>query len=382
MYDVFLSHNRKQKPWVRRLARVLRAQGLHVFFDEEDIAPGEQIIPAIDRGIEHSRHVVLVLSDSSLASPWVGMEASIAAHREIEQPTHTLVPIQLEAIDERKIPGYIRSKNKINLCGVSTREKELRRLFRHLNIKTSDSIPVWDFKSLLSLEGDEQSTELFVADASNLSEWNWNSKILLDRLLEIDYELMENLTQTNAGSTPQWSPILVDNPNTWRILVDYNQVIGGYWHFTPLFPEEYAMALRGQLIDSEITGRNVAPIDSLPGLYDGYVVAVCMRPKYRNARNMQLLFGSFLDALQSSARNGAFIRELTANAYTDSGIALCRALRMKRLCDHIDRGEVYHAPIATIIGHPLSVKFPELVRLYREAGLADVDTKVIGTQHQ
>ena len=49
-YDVFLSHNSKDKPRVRRLAERLR-----VWFDEWIVKPGDDIYLAIDRGLEAAR---------------------------------------------------------------------------------------------------------------------------------------------------------------------------------------------------------------------------------------------------------------------------------------------------------------------------------------
>ena len=39
-YDVFLSHNQADKPRVRRLAEMLKAAGLRVWFDEWIVKPG------------------------------------------------------------------------------------------------------------------------------------------------------------------------------------------------------------------------------------------------------------------------------------------------------------------------------------------------------
>ncbi|MCX6374846.1 MAG: toll/interleukin-1 receptor domain-containing protein, partial [Armatimonadetes bacterium] len=42
-YDVFLSHSSKDKAVVRTLVERLRADGLRVWFDEWEIAPGDSI---------------------------------------------------------------------------------------------------------------------------------------------------------------------------------------------------------------------------------------------------------------------------------------------------------------------------------------------------
>jgi hypothetical protein len=61
-YDVFLSHNKKDKPRVRRLAKRLKKAGLRVWFDAWIIEPGDDIYLAIERGLESSGTLVLCLS--------------------------------------------------------------------------------------------------------------------------------------------------------------------------------------------------------------------------------------------------------------------------------------------------------------------------------
>jgi hypothetical protein len=54
-YDVFLSHNSRDKPQVRKLAEQLKRAGLRVWFDEWVIKPGDDIYLAIERGLETAR---------------------------------------------------------------------------------------------------------------------------------------------------------------------------------------------------------------------------------------------------------------------------------------------------------------------------------------
>ena len=49
-YDVFLSHNSKDKPRVRKLAEELRAAGLRVWFDEWVIKPGDDTFLSVTHG--------------------------------------------------------------------------------------------------------------------------------------------------------------------------------------------------------------------------------------------------------------------------------------------------------------------------------------------
>ena len=54
-FDVFVSHNAKDKPRVRKLAERLKAAGLRVWFDEWNIKSGDIIALKVDEGLEQSR---------------------------------------------------------------------------------------------------------------------------------------------------------------------------------------------------------------------------------------------------------------------------------------------------------------------------------------
>ncbi len=69
-HDVFLSHNRAQKDWTRELAIRLRDAGFNVWFDEWSLRGGEVGSIGMERGLEESCHVVLVLSPEFIASEW------------------------------------------------------------------------------------------------------------------------------------------------------------------------------------------------------------------------------------------------------------------------------------------------------------------------
>ena len=73
-YDVFLSHNSRDKAKVRALAKRLKDAGLRVWFDEWVIKPGDDIYLAIERGLEAARVQVPCLSPEALGSDWVTLE--------------------------------------------------------------------------------------------------------------------------------------------------------------------------------------------------------------------------------------------------------------------------------------------------------------------
>ena len=75
-FDVFLSHNSKDKPRVRRLAERLKQAGLLVWFDDWNIEAGDIISLKVDEGLEESRVLLLCISPDALDSGWVALERS------------------------------------------------------------------------------------------------------------------------------------------------------------------------------------------------------------------------------------------------------------------------------------------------------------------
>ena len=94
-YDVFLSHNSKDKPRVRRLAERLKQAGLRVWFDEWTSEPGDIIALKVDEGLEQSRVLLLCISPNALASGWVALERSTAIHRDPANAGRRFIPLLL-----------------------------------------------------------------------------------------------------------------------------------------------------------------------------------------------------------------------------------------------------------------------------------------------
>ena len=94
-FDVFLSHNSKDKPRVRMLAERLRSSGLRVWFDEWIIQPGDDIYLTIERGLGVSRTLILCLSDNAIGSDWVGLERSTVLFRDPSNADRRFIPLLL-----------------------------------------------------------------------------------------------------------------------------------------------------------------------------------------------------------------------------------------------------------------------------------------------
>jgi len=366
MYDVFLSHNRLQKRWVRSLCAFLRSKGLTVFFDEDTINPGEPILGAIEQGVENSRHVILVLSPSSVKSKWVTLEAELTIQEDPDARKRSLIPVICEPLSWESVRPSIRRLNCIDLSNAVTREEQLRYIFHYLGI--SKDVASEELADLLSIEKGEDTRSLDVSTIADVLAWGWSGEKLLEALIELDYLTIDGLTSSHEGNPSQWAPVFMENPYTWRLLTVEPEKIVGYWHFAPLFPDEYAAAKQGKLLDSSITADRVKTFD-LPGLYEVYFVQICMHPMFRCLRNTGLLFKTVFGVLDELARERILIREVCANGYTAPGRSRCKGFGLEYACEHSEHGSIYFAPIRKVLESSSAKNFPQLRERYAEAGL-------------
>jgi hypothetical protein len=141
-YHVFLSHNGSEKDWVRGLAKRLRDSGLRVFFDEDSVALGEDIVTSIERGLRLSRHILLVLSPQALSSPWVALEWATTIYRDPDAAQRTLIPILRKECD---IPLPLARLKRLDATGANW-DAQLQQLLASIDresvtLKSTESSP-------------------------------------------------------------------------------------------------------------------------------------------------------------------------------------------------------------------------------------------------
>ncbi len=98
-YDVFLSHNSKDKDSVRAIAQKLHESGLNVWFDEWLIKPGDDIYLKIEKGLAESKTLILCLSSNALNSDWVALERSTVLFRDPTNSGRRFIPLLIQDCD-------------------------------------------------------------------------------------------------------------------------------------------------------------------------------------------------------------------------------------------------------------------------------------------
>jgi predicted ATPase len=112
LFDVFLSHNSIDKPWVHELKNSLQCYGISVWLDKDEIRPGDLFAKALEEGLASSRAVALIISPEAVASGWVEAEY----YRALALANNPLSSLQLIPVILRDapLPGFAKDRNWVD----------------------------------------------------------------------------------------------------------------------------------------------------------------------------------------------------------------------------------------------------------------------------
>ncbi|MGZ4968164.1 MAG: toll/interleukin-1 receptor domain-containing protein [Methylobacter sp.] len=106
-FDVFISHNTKDKPIVRELIKKLNDRRLRIWFDDEMIIPGDSIQDKLEEGIEYSRAALVLVGKEGLG-PWEKREVN-ALLQDAANKYKRIIPVLLPGnYEQPKLPLFLR----------------------------------------------------------------------------------------------------------------------------------------------------------------------------------------------------------------------------------------------------------------------------------
>ena len=97
---VYISYASNDKVKVTRLVRELQDHGIRVWFDEDQVLPGDDLLEKMADGINLCRRYIICLSPSFDKRPpqsWVKHEFRLAMLRERNEASNIVIPVRIKA---------------------------------------------------------------------------------------------------------------------------------------------------------------------------------------------------------------------------------------------------------------------------------------------
>lgn len=105
-YSFFISYSSQDDALAKRLHADLQAAGVRCWYAPEDMKTGESIVDRLDHAIRFHDKLLLILSESAVASAWVGLEVKTALGREQREGRQVLFPIRIDDAVKESASGW------------------------------------------------------------------------------------------------------------------------------------------------------------------------------------------------------------------------------------------------------------------------------------
>jgi WD40 repeat protein len=132
-FDVFLSHNSRDKPAVERVARALKKQGLEPWLDAWHLTPGGDWQREIADGLRSSGSCAVFVGEADLGD-WEQQELGLALDRAAKDPRFRVFPVLLpgipEPFDAHRLPPFLSTRTWVDFRSGYADERALQRLIK------------------------------------------------------------------------------------------------------------------------------------------------------------------------------------------------------------------------------------------------------------
>lgn len=96
---IFFSYAYDDHDRAQKIINGLREREYDVWVGDENIDEGDEIVEALQRGIEQSDMFVVLLSENSVEAPWIDSELGVATAQQSRSPDYPILPILLDDSD-------------------------------------------------------------------------------------------------------------------------------------------------------------------------------------------------------------------------------------------------------------------------------------------
>jgi hypothetical protein len=124
--DVFISCASEDEPIAYRIAEALKAQGVSVRIDGDELLPGVNWHAKLSNQIENAHNFLLIVSKSSATSKWLDFKIATAVAAHSYDPRKRIIPVLVDR--GVRLPSFIDQYVAADLSDQSDFEHEIAKL--------------------------------------------------------------------------------------------------------------------------------------------------------------------------------------------------------------------------------------------------------------
>jgi hypothetical protein len=136
-FDVFLSHNSREKPAVEALAYKLRAEGLNPWFDNWRLIGGAKWQGGLAEGLRASSTCAVFIGKDDLGN-WESEELDVAQNRAANDRDFRIIPVLLPSLpdpfDPSPLPPFLLSRTWVDFRPGLDDARAFNRLLCAINV--------------------------------------------------------------------------------------------------------------------------------------------------------------------------------------------------------------------------------------------------------
>ena len=139
---IFLSHAGADVQAARQLVEILRRNGLDIWFDKDNLPPGDRWMATLEKAISDASAMVVYIGRLGIQS-WVDREVRLGLVRNThDREAFRLIPVLGEGADAAKLPPFLQQQQYVDLRDRQRAPEHIRRLVEILRNPTASQAAI------------------------------------------------------------------------------------------------------------------------------------------------------------------------------------------------------------------------------------------------
>src|SRR6202158_5493139 len=137
---IFLSHAGADTQAARQLAEVLRRNGLDVWFDKDNLQPGDPWMATLEEAISDASAMIVYIGGLGIQA-WVDREVRFGLLRNTHnRESFRFIPVLGDGADPAKLPPFVQQHQYVDLRDSQRSPEQIRRLLETLRNPASQTV--------------------------------------------------------------------------------------------------------------------------------------------------------------------------------------------------------------------------------------------------